>query len=383
VGDREGVALASPYSQTLPTPRSSATVPTSTRYAFSHSLTLLSIHSVKKLPATVLKEDSIRLPEGIAIHARNFHSMKLHVHPRNKYDAEGLKELLEKKILVEMPPQEQFAFHYCYAIRHPNPNFLHTTALPNFFKLQDEWKRLKLTDSQVWHISSVLEKNPEVTPSYPREVIVPRCIPDLDLLRGARLYRHGRFPTLAWCREGSSSFLLRAAPTLSHRGQSGSTDMRLDEAILQAVCVSTEQAQGSTKLYIFTEKPDSTSAAALSDPMHTTLTAAQKRAYYYHNCQFHYSVSPPIFKNVRHSFRKFSALLEESKVGEDEFLIALDDTQWLSRVQELLVTAVAVVERLEEDRASVLLSFDSGWDRTSQVPAPNSHSTESPLLAIP
>ena len=53
--------------------------------------------------------------------------------------------------------------------------------------------------------------------------------------------------------------------------------------------------------------------------------------------------------------------------GEDEFLIALDDTQWLYRVQELLQTAAGVVGKLEEERASVLVSYDSGWDRTTQV----------------
>ena len=36
------------------------------------------------------------------VRARNFRYMKLHIHPHNRYDADGLKELLEKKILVEM-----------------------------------------------------------------------------------------------------------------------------------------------------------------------------------------------------------------------------------------------------------------------------------------
>jgi hypothetical protein len=292
--------------------------------------------------------------------------MKLHVHPHNRYDAEGLKELLEKKILAEMLPQELFAFHYCAAIRHPNPNFLHTTALPNFFKLQDEIERLHLAGSRVWHVSSVLKENPDLSPSYPREVIVPRCIPDLDILRGAKLYRHGRFPTLTWISQDSSVFLLRAAPTVTRRGQSGGSGMCLDEAILQAVCMSTEKARASTKLYIFTEKPEST-PTALSDPMHTSLTEAQKRAYYYHNCQFEYSVTPPTFKNIRHSLNKLAAVLEESKVGEDEFLIALDDTRWLHRIQELLQTAAAVVGKLEEESASVLVCYESGWDRTAQI----------------
>ena len=187
---------------------------------------------------------------------------------------------------------------------------------------------------------------------------------------------------------------LSLAPSISpspYRGQTSTVDMRLDETILQAVCVSTEKNKGNTKLYIFTEKPDSTPAAyvisiicmyaslsvtpclplsltrflassltyllshslttflfpslppylspylsfppsfafflspvhlslssypplSLSDPMHTSLTAAQKRAYYYQNCQFEYVVTPPTYKNLRHSFRKLTALLEESKV---------------------------------------------------------------------
>ena len=36
------------------------------------------------------------------------------------------------------PTEELFAFHYCSAIRHPNPNFIHNTSLPNFFKLQGQ-----------------------------------------------------------------------------------------------------------------------------------------------------------------------------------------------------------------------------------------------------
>ena len=34
--------------------------------------------------------------------------------------------------------------------------------------------------------------------------------------------------------------------------------------MLQAVCIATERAQGSTRLFIFTEKPDSTPAACVA-----------------------------------------------------------------------------------------------------------------------
>ena len=33
-------------------------------------------------------------------------------------------------------------------------------------------------------------------------------------------------------------------------------------------------------------------------------------AYYYHNCEFVYTVDPPTFKSVRHSFNKLQAMME-------------------------------------------------------------------------
>ena len=53
--------------------------------------------------------------------------------------------------------------------------------------------------------------------------------------------------------------------------------------------------------------------------------------------------------------------------GEDEFLIALDDTCWLHRIQELLQTSSEVCRKLDQELASVLVSYDCGWDRTTQV----------------
>jgi hypothetical protein len=102
-------------------PSSSSTQPTSTRYTYSCSVTLLSIHSVKKQPAVILKEYGLRLPEGISVLTRNFRSLKLHVHPRNTYDAESLKDLLEKKILVE---PVSFIYYIFFSLSEVTPENL-------------------------------------------------------------------------------------------------------------------------------------------------------------------------------------------------------------------------------------------------------------------
>lgn len=71
------------------------------RYSLSASFPLGAIHSVKKIQSIVLRDVGVKLPEGLLILCRNFHSMKLHIHPHNTYDTDGLKELLERHFLME------------------------------------------------------------------------------------------------------------------------------------------------------------------------------------------------------------------------------------------------------------------------------------------
>ena len=53
--------------------------------------------------------------------------------------------------------------------------------------------------------------DPDLCPSYPPQLIVPICTPELDLIRGAKLYREGRFPTVCWVCRRNGAALLRAA----------------------------------------------------------------------------------------------------------------------------------------------------------------------------
>lgn len=71
------------------------------RYSLCVSFPLRSIHSVRKLTSVTLKEHNLKLPEGLLILSRNFQSMRLHIHPHNTYDADSLRELLERKFLVD------------------------------------------------------------------------------------------------------------------------------------------------------------------------------------------------------------------------------------------------------------------------------------------
>ena len=47
--------------------------------------------------------------------------------------------------------------------------------------------------------------------------------------------------------------------------------------------------------------------------------------------------------------------------------MTLDGTKWLSRVGDLLATTYEVVDALTEKSAHVLVCYEKGWDRTTQV----------------
>ena len=50
-----------------------------------------------------------------------------------------------------------------------------------------------------------------------------------------------------------------------------------------------------------------------------------------------------------------------------EYLVELDNTRWLSRIGELLETTLKVCEALTQESAHVLVCYENGWDRTTQV----------------
>ncbi len=56
--------------------------------------------------------------------------------------------------------------------------------------------------------------------------------------------------------------------------------------------------------------------------------------------------------------------------SDEEYLVALDGTKWLSRISELLETCCKVCRAMTEEEAHVLVCYEGGWDRTTQVYIP-------------
>lgn len=64
-----------------------------------------------------------------------------------------------------------------------------------------------------------------------------------------------------------------------------------------------------------------------------------------------------------------SHVISLSACGRDDgrCLSSLEDTEWLSQISELLQTATQVVVAMENDKSSVMISYEDGMDRTAQV----------------
>lgn len=61
------------------------------------------------------------------------------------------------------------------------------------------------------------DADPDISPTYPPEVIVPRPTPEVDLERVAPFYRDSRFPVVTWRNRENGALLFRGAAAAGRR----------------------------------------------------------------------------------------------------------------------------------------------------------------------
>lgn len=69
----------------------------------------------------------------------------------------------------------------------------------------------------MFSIRLICAAEPDVSPTYPPEVIVPRPTPLVDLERVAPFYRDSRFPVVTWRNRENGALLFRGAAAASRR----------------------------------------------------------------------------------------------------------------------------------------------------------------------
>ena len=69
----------------------------------------------------------------------------------------------------------------------------------------------------LYTVCRIFAAEPDVSPTYPSEVIVPRPTPLIDLERVAPFFRDSRFPVVTWRNKENGALLFRGAAATGRR----------------------------------------------------------------------------------------------------------------------------------------------------------------------
>ena len=294
--------------------------------------------------------------DGFRIVCKNCQTLTILVHPKALSDLEAIITSIEFFLNFSSPKSlYEFAQTHRKSLKIPD-QFL-PEENTGAYQLEREATRLGLKKTQVWRVFEVdTHKHYATLPvSYPPRVVVPLSFTDADLLKLAPNYRESRFPTLCWRHPGNRAALLRASALVKKKERT-----QVIGDFLAAVCQASSR-QGD-KLLILCER-DSSEISEGAQPSQTSQERMQ--AYLYPGCVLECSFSPTPIPKLRQLLSRLQALLNTEASGE--YLTQLQGTRWMREISKLLQTARLVASQLEQEHMSVLVSFESGSDFTTQV----------------
>lgn len=180
-----------------------------------------------------------------------------------------------------------------------------------------------------------------VCASYPSALVVPANITDDQLRESAEFRARGRFPVVVWRHSGSGALLVRCAQPLGGLAKRNAADERLVEAV--------KQCTGS--LVLLDSRPVANAVA------HKLTGKGSERSGDYGGCEVRYAGLANIY-GVRDSWQRLVTLCQtaesEDGTSDDNWLVALHDSQWLHLVRHLLECAKLMAKVMDLDGRSCL-----------------------------
>lgn len=220
-------------------------------------------------------------------------------------------------------------------------------------QLHFEFGRLKLNENN-WRISCINKKF-EICQTYPKYLIVPAAVTDVELesMSFGRYYR--RFPTLVWRNRKNGAVLLRSSqPSIGFFGLGNDKDVTLYDKIRSATTPK------DSKFLILDAR--SYTAAWANRAKGGGFEAADT----YTNSEVLFMGLPNIH-NIRNSFHQLRQLLNAGTIDPNIYLQTLQSTLWLQNIGQLFVSTERCINALCSEGVSVLVHCSDGWDRTTQI----------------
>ncbi|KAJ8668071.1 hypothetical protein QAD02_009734 [Eretmocerus hayati] len=299
----------------------------------------------------------------------------------NEHCLEWFKRL-HKVTLPRKSIEDMFAFAYYAWSMEEGKDYPRLGKDSNSYltKFNAEVERLKFNLHGTWRITQI-NKDYQMCPSYPPQLLVPACISDKVLEEVAKFRSSRRIPAVVWRHTKNGAVIARSSqPEVGWLGwRSGE-----DEDLLKALSDACSYDRGESTMVdspVNGSEPNdepvapSTTKKVLIVDARSYTTAVANRARgggcecpeYYPSCDIQFMNLPNIH-SIRKSFHGVRQLCA-TDADQPNWLSLLEGTRWLQHMSGLLRAAVTVASAIENDGRPVLVHCSDGWDRTPQIVA--------------
>ncbi|KAI6176767.1 Phosphatidylinositol-3-phosphate phosphatase [Aphelenchoides bicaudatus] len=283
-------------------------------------------------------------------------------------DARNCNELVSTKWLLLLvcgshKLEDVFAFKFGIFCTKQRPLYLKKNA--SFIQnskqyLEREFANCGFNEAD-WRISTankdfkpLISRTFRICATYPQYLIVPNATTDEELtdLKRGRFFE--RFPTAVW-RSKQGGILLRSSqPEISFFGTYHEGDIKLFDSI-RKVTVNEKKR----KILVIDAR---SYGAALAN---RAKGGGFEGGDGYSNAEVVF-MSLPNIHSLRYSFHQLRQLLNSS-IDSNGYFQALNTSQWLQYLFNLIVASQRCVDALCSEGLSVLVHCSDGWDRTTQL----------------
>ena len=215
-----------------------------------------------------------------------------------------------------------------------------------------EYKRMGLPNES-WKITKINE-NYELCDTYPAVLAVPSAAND-DFLRSVASFRsRGRLPVLSWLHPESQASITRCSqPSVGMTNKRN----RDDETYIQMIMDANAQ---SHKIFIMDARPIANAVA------NKARGGGYESEELYRNAEINFLDIHSIHV-MRESLRKLKELCFPAIGDEQHWYSNLESTHWLEHIRSILSGTLRIVDKIENNKTSVVVHCSDGWDRTAQL----------------